>query len=130
MASDSYSRDWTPAEDQLLLDLLHDQNVSNDPQARYPDLNWRHITCCMNELSSTRGVVKLRLYYAAEVESRYLDHLQGNMDVARKMKSKRGHTEGASKGVEVVRKEEIGGEGKSVRKVKDSWGGRAVIYLD
>lgn len=85
MASTSSSRIWTLAEDQLLLDLLYNHNVSNNPQARYPSLNWRHIACCMDEFTSSRTIVKLRLYDAAEVKSRYLDHLRETRDVAREM---------------------------------------------
>jgi hypothetical protein len=99
MASDTSPRKWTKAEDQLLLDLIYGYNISNDPQAKFPEITWRHIACCMNELSNPRGLVKIRLYDEAEVAARYYDHLRekqaGAIGVAREMIG--GDKEGAGK---------------------------------
>jgi hypothetical protein len=110
MASTSSNRIRTLAEDQLLIDLSYDHNVSNNPQARYPALNWRHIACFMNEFTSSRAIVKLRLYDAAEVKSRYLDHLQGTRDVAREMEFTGEGEERADEDVEMAEEQETGEE--------------------
>jgi hypothetical protein len=154
MPTNLSSRVWTLAEDQLLQDLLNNNNVSNDLRARYPSLSWRHIAYCMNELSSTRDIAMLRPYDAAEVESRYLDHLRGDMDVVRDMMPEGEDGRRAGKDMEIVKESETsekgkpgegrksgeegksggggkpGEEGKSIRRVEDSCATEDVICLD
>jgi hypothetical protein len=84
----------------------------------------------MNEFTSSRAIVKLRLYDAAEVKSRYLDHLQKTRNVAREMEFTGEGEEGADEDMEVAKEQETGEERKSVGKAKDSWGGKEVICLD
>jgi hypothetical protein len=84
----------------------------------------------MNEFTSSRAIVKLRLYHAAEVKSRYFGHLQETRDVARETEFTGEGEEGADKDVEMAKEQETGEERRSVGKAKDSWGGKEVIYLD
>jgi hypothetical protein len=75
-------------------------------------------------------IVKLRLYDAAEVKSRYLDHLRETRDVAREMEFTGEGEEGADKDVEMTKEQETGEERKSVGKAEDRWSGKEVICPD
>lgn len=129
MTTIAESRLWTAAEDLLLLDLVRDHSVSNNPRASNLELSWRHVACCMNELSTSRAIIKLRLYEAAEVEVRYRE-LRVVMDLAREAKRKARDEEGDGQDREMVRKGQQSDRENPGGKPKDSWGGKEVVSLD